>query len=283
MSSSRSIQEDLLKITEMLKNHSETPRLDAELLMTVCTNESREYLLTHAEEKLTLAQEKKLNTLVQRRIKGEPIAYILGHKEFWSLNLFVNKDVLIPRPETEHLIEWALENLPANEPLLIADLGVGSGAIALTLASERPHWKIHATDSSIRSLFLARRNAIAHQLFNIRYHWGDWCNALHTHHYNAIFSNPPYIPSNDPHLEQLKFEPRGALDGGQDGLDAIRIIISQAQNYLIPGGALIIEHGYDQEKEIITLMQQAGYENVQDHKDIAGLPRYVTGFKPNIS
>jgi release factor glutamine methyltransferase len=281
MSVGITIQEILLKTIQMLQVASDSPQLDAELLLSSVLGKSKEFFITHPQEKLKPTEEIKFNALVQRRIQGEPIAYILGHKEFWSLDLLVSHDVLIPRPETEHLIEWALQNLSTDSSLLIADLGVGSGSIALSLAVERPHWNIHATDASVKALVLARRNALAHQLFNVRYYWGDWCAALPSQQYHAIFSNPPYIASEDSHLPQLiKFEPKEALDGGNDGFDDIKIIISQSNDYLVSGGALILEHGYDQGEKIVELMRNADYQNVQDHFDLAGLSRFVTGWKP---
>lgn len=280
MSVGVTIQEILLKTIPMLQIASDTPRLDAELLLSHVLGKPKEFFITHHQEKLSPLEEIKFNALIQRRIQGEPVAYLIGHKEFWSLDLLVNHDVLIPRPETEHLIEWALQNLSADSPLLIADLGVGSGTIALSLAKEKPHWNIHATDTSAKALLLARRNALTHQLLNVRYYWGEWCAALPSRQYHAIFSNPPYIASKDSHLQKLiKFEPKAALDGGDDGLDAIKIIISQSNDYLASDGALIVEHGYDQSEQIVALMKNAGYQNVQDHCDLAGLSRFVTARK----
>lgn len=264
--------------TEKLKNYSPTPHLDAELLLMHCINNTREYIFTYPEKLLNQQETNQLENLIERRKSGEPIAYIIGYKEFWSLNLEVTPDVLIPRPETEHLIEWALIQLPEKK-LSIADLGVGSGAIAIALADERPDWEIDATDINEKAIALAKRNAKRYQLENIHFYLGSWCEPLPKKNYNAIFSNPPYIDHYDTHLAKLKFEPRYALDGGKNGLDAIKIIIPQAKNYLAPEGYLVIEHGYDQQEKIMKLFEEAGYKDIEDHVDLAGLPRFTTAKK----
>lgn len=264
-------------ITHELTGYSDTAHLDAELLVMQCIQQSREYLLTYPEKTLTQEQWQKLQELVSRRKNGEPMAYILGRKEFWSLKLEVTPDVLIPRPETEHLVEWALDNLPAEKQLYIADLGAGSGAIACALASERPQWIIHATDNSPKALEIAERNAKRHHLDNIEFFYGQWCEPLPKQDYTAILSNPPYVAEHDPHLLNLKYEPREALCGGKDGLEAINKIISQAKKYLAEGGYLILEHGYNQREKVIALMKQAGFQDTEDYNDLAGLPRFVVG------
>lgn len=267
----------LQNITERLNKSSETPHLDAELLLSKAILQTREYILIHPEKELTLAQITELEKFTQRRVAGEPIAYILGHKEFWSLDLEVNKDVLIPRPETEHLIEWALEHLPKKESLFVADLGVGSGAIAIALAKEFPQWHIHGTENNQRALAMAKRNTEHHHITNLDFFLGHWCQPLPRKDYAAILSNPPYIADHDPHLLNLKFEPQSALNGGKEGLAAFQEIIPEAKNYLRPNGYLILEHGYDQRDKVIHLMSQSGFKNIQDHKDLAGQPRFVTG------
>jgi release factor glutamine methyltransferase len=266
----------LEKTIKMLQN-SDSPHLDAELLLVKILEKPREYILAHPETALTKNQEDAWISLVKRRRKGEPMAHILGHKEFWSLDLSVSGDVLVPRPETEHLVEWLLQHLPADKIMRIADLGVGAGGIALALAHERPHWRIDAVDFSAKALGLARQNAIQHQISNVLFYWGSWCEALPIRGYHAIVSNPPYISTQDSHLSELiRYEPREALDGGTDGLDAIKIIVHQAQQYLLPGGSLIIEHGFDQKAAVFDLMTENDYQNVESHVDLAGLPRYTT-------
>lgn len=217
--------------------------------------------------------------LGERRLMGEPIAYIIGEKEFWSLHLRVTPDVLIPRPETEMLVEHALNLLPKNEKIWIADLGTGSGAIALALAWARPHWQIDATDNSPTALKAAKINTRHYKIKNIDFYFGEWCKALPQAGYHAILGNPPYIPEGAKHLQQLKYEPRESLTGGPDGLSAIKVIIKEAQTYLRTGGWLLLEHGFDQYEKIRVLMKNAGYQEVKDYKDLAGLPRMVVGKK----
>lgn len=255
---------------------SDSPQLDAELLLQYVCGLSRAQLFTHSEKTVTTAQLKKLELFMQRREQGEPMAYLLGHKEFWDLDLCVTSEVLVPRPETECMIEWILSNTPKNLPLKVADLGVGSGAIALSLAKERPNWEIHATDYSATALAVAQKNAQQHQLKTVEFFQGSWCAALPDGDYDLLVSNPPYLADTDPHLDQLSYEPRSALVAGVDGLDEIKKIILQASHVLKPSGLLVFEHGFDQEASVIQLLQRASYRDVQDHRDLAGLPRFVT-------
>jgi len=270
------IKDALEQYTEAFKAISETPRLDAECLLTYITKLSRAALIAHSETLLTEHQEGELAQLASRRLDNEPIAYIVGHKEFWGMDLAINPNVLIPRPETECLVEWILSQYPTHQKLKVADLGVGSGAIALALAKERPSWIIHATDFSQPALQLAKGNALQHHLKNVLFYSGEWCDALPDKDYDIIASNPPYIPSDDKHLKHLSHEPIEALDGGTQGLDDIKIIIHQSLDYLKKGGLLIFEHGYDQRKAILSFLQKAGYTNIKDHDDLAGLPRFST-------
>lgn len=266
-------------LIEKLKPHSDTPRLDAELFIAAIMNQPRTQLFAHPEQKLTSTQEQALKKYVTRRINNEPVAYILGHKEFWSLDFKVTPDVLIPRPETEMLVEWALENLPEKEKIHIADLGTGSGAIAIALAYERSSWIIDATDSSEEALNIAKENANWHRINNINFYCGPWCQALPEKNYHAILGNPPYISSNDTHLQNLQYEPQSALNGGNDGLGAIKIIIKEAKNFLLNDGYLVLEHGYDQSGKIIELMEQNHYREVNDFPDLANIPRMIIGRK----
>lgn len=263
------------KYTDALKSISDTARLDAEILIAWTANLTRTALFTHPETALTAAQEKKLHDLILRRLKGEPIAYLIGHKAFWDMELNVTADVLIPRPETECLIEWILENY-TDTHLKIADLGVGSGAIALALAKERPTWTVHATDYSHKALSIAKANAEKYHLKNLHFFHGAWCKALPEKNYDIIASNPPYIESHDSHLKHLSYEPIEALDGGDDGLDDIKMIIHEAKSYLKNSGLLIFEHGFDQQNIILKFLKEAGYHNINGHKDLAKQPRFVT-------
>ncbi len=278
----KSCKEILLITTQQLRESSDTPQLDAELLVMSVLKKSREYLFTHPEEVLTDETEQQIQALIQRRLTGEPIAYITGHKEFWTLDLQVTTATLIPRPETELLVEWLLQSLPQNEKLVIADLGIGSGAIALALASERPQWTLHATDTSAAALAVAKNNAQRLQINNIEFFLGSWLDALPQKKYAAIVSNPPYIKEGDPYLSNptMQYEPHHALVAGEGGLEAIQQIIQQAYQHLLPGGWLILEHGYDQKTQVLNLLEEKGYENSQDHNDLAGQPRMCVGQLP---
>ena len=267
------------KITQQLTGCSETARLDAEILLGRVLKKSRTELFSYPETLLTKKQQEKIIEFMRRRLMGEPIAYITGEKEFWSLNLRVTPDVLIPRPETEMLVEHALNLLPENKKIRIADLGTGSGAIALALARERPHWQIDATDNSPTALKVAKTNARYYKIKNINFYFGEWCKALPQVMYHAILGNPPYIPERDKHLQQLKYEPRKSLSGGPNGLSAIKVIIEEAQIYLRTGGWLLLEHGFDQFEKICALMQDVGYQEVKDYKDFSELPRMIVGKK----
>ena len=272
-----SIFEIIRKLTDQFTPYSSSPRLDAELLVGSVINQSRAQLFAYPDTVLTAAQEKQIELYTKCHIAGEPIAYLLGHQEFWSLELIVNSDVLIPRPETECLVEWVLDNMPDEKEMRIADLGTGSGAIAIALASERKNWMIDAVDNSEKALAVAKENAIRHAAHKVQFFKGEWCNALPHNAYQVIVSNPPYVANGDPHLQKLHYEPGGALSSGDDGLDAIAQIISQARNYLLPGGWLVLEHGFDQGERVIELMEKQQYSEVVDYPDLAGLPRMIVG------
>lgn len=268
-----------MNIAELLTKtlpDSTTPQLDLELLLAAVLHKPRNFLYTYPEHELAPKQVQTFLQLYNRRRTGEPIAYILGKKEFWSLELLINNKVLIPRPDTELLVTTALNQL-TNKEATIVELGTGSGAIALALAWERPNWHILATDLSIDALQLAQHNARRFQLTNIEFHYGDWCNALPRKKFDLIISNPPYIAPDDPHLqEMLKFEPRLALVAHQ-GLAAIQKIISQASQYLQTGGSLILEHGYQQQNQVHALLQNNHYCQITSYQDLAGLDRVITG------
>ncbi|EKE00582.1 MAG: N5-glutamine methyltransferase, modifies release factors RF-1 and RF-2 [uncultured bacterium] len=264
-----------MRIVELLAPSPDISRIDAEVLLAFVLNQPRSFLYSHPEYQLTPEQNEQFECLCARRLEGEPIAYILGKKEFWSLELTVNKNVLIPRPETELLVEIALNKIK-NAEAVIADLGTGSGAIALALASEHPGWTVIATDISEDALKLARHNAAQLQLENIEFYCGDWCDILPNEKLDAIISNPPYIERNDPHLEQgdVRFEPKIALEAG-DGLSELQKIIVQAKERLKVGGFLILEHGYNQSKAVQDLLAQNGYQKITVYQDLAGIDRAV--------
>lgn len=253
------------------------PELEAALLLCHLLEKPRSYLFAWPEKELTPEQQQCYMGLIERRLAQEPIAYITGQREFWSLNLEVNPHTLIPRPETELLVERSLYHLQLISQPHIADLGTGSGAIALALASECQDAQIAATDISAEALAQARENGSRLGFTQLTFHRGSWCEALPAEaSYDLIVSNPPYIEADDPHLDQgdLPQEPKLALVSGRDGLDAIRTIIQQVSTErLSPGGWLLLEHGYQQAEAVQQLLEAAGFCHIATHSDLAGLPR----------
>ncbi len=274
-----SIRNALNHGTASLGTHHEGVIFESELLLAHVLEKSRTYLHTWPERALTHAQHAAFNQLIERRVKGEPCAYIIGEREFWSLTLEVTPDTLIPRPETERLVELALERIPLTEPINIADLGTGSGAIALALACERPHCHIIATDFSADALTVAERNRKKYALENVSFRQGDWLTPLNELTFQLIAANPPYIREDDSHLNQgdLPFEPRSALVAADHGLDDIRCIIANSRERLAANGWLLIEHGYDQADDVTQLFTQHGYHNITAHHDLSRQPRVVCG------
>lgn len=262
---------------------SDTPRLDAELLLSHVTGLSRTSFRAWPERGVDARQAETFEQLVSRRLLGEPIAYLLGHQEFWSLSLKVSPSTLIPRPDTECLVEGALSlPLPANARVL--DLGTGTGAIALALASERPDWQVSACDCVAEAVVLARENAQALGLAVtvVQSHWFD---DLAPGRFDLIVSNPPYIEEGDQHLAQgdVRFEPGSALVSGVDGLDDIRDIVSRAPDWLAGRGWLLVEHGYDQARAVQALFRARGFESVESRKDYGQNDRMTLGRWPGES
>ncbi|WP_447780840.1 peptide chain release factor N(5)-glutamine methyltransferase [Stenotrophomonas riyadhensis] len=259
-------------------------RHEAELLLLHVLDRPRSWLFAHATDPLATADQAAFEALLARRVAGEPVAYLTGRRGFWTLDLEVDPATLIPRPETELLVELALERLPPERTLQLADLGTGSGAIALALASERPQAQVLATDASPGALAVAARNAARHELRNVRFAEGgyDWYAPLQGARFDLIASNPPYIASDDPHLEQgdLRFEPATALSSGVDGLDDIRRIVDGGQAHLLPGGWLLIEHGWDQGAAIRALFEAVGFTDVQTVQDLEQRDRITLGQRP---
>lgn len=214
-----------------------------------------------------------------RRLDGEPVAHITGSREFWSLELRVTTDVLIPRPETELLVEQALKHIPINQAVDIIDLGTGSGAIAIAIATERPRANVFATDSSAQALAIATSNATTHKLQTIEFIHSDWFKSLETKQFDVIVSNPPYVAHDDPHLAQgdVRFEPVSALAAGPDGLDDIRTLCADSIAHLKPGGWLVIEHGFDQGLAARGLFEEAGLKNVATYRDLSTNERVTEG------
>ncbi|EPG2416496.1 peptide chain release factor N(5)-glutamine methyltransferase [Stenotrophomonas maltophilia] len=259
-------------------------RHEAELLLLHVLERPRSWLFAHATDPLAAADLAAFEALLARRVAGEPVAYLTGRRGFWTLDLEVDPATLIPRPETELLVELALERLPQDQALQLVDLGTGSGAIALALASERPQAQVLATDASPGALAVAARNAARHELRNVRFVEGghDWYAPLQGARFDLIASNPPYIASDDPHLAQgdLRFEPATALASGVDGLDDIRRIVDGGQAHLLPGGWLLIEHGWDQGVAIRALFDAAGFTEVQTVQDLEQRDRITLGRRP---
>lgn len=249
--------------------------LEADLLLTEASGLGQSQLLAWPERRLSPAQQQTLEVLLRRRLAGEPMAYLLGRREFWSLELRVSTATLIPRPETETLVEQALIALPKDAPLLVADLGTGSGPIAAALAHERPQWLLLGIDQSADALAIAALNRAQLQLERVYLMQGNWSAALGSGSADAVVSNPPYVRADDAHLAQgdLRFEPRAALVSGADGLNAIRAIIADAPRCLKPGGLLAIEHGWDQGPQVRALMQQQSLREIETLRDLAGQER----------
>lgn len=254
-------------------------RLEAELLMAAVLERPRGWLYAHGDEPAAVASAAAFAGLVERRAAGEPLAYLVGTQGFWTLDLRVTPDVLIPRADTERLVELALQRLDAHRPARVADLGTGSGAIALALASERPLIRVTATDASAAALAVARANALRLGIDNVVFAEGDWTAALGADRFELIASNPPYIRQADPHLAlgDLPHEPASALASGADGLDAIRIIVARAPMHLERDGWLLLEHGYDQGAAVRALLEAAGFRSVETAQDIEGRDRVGIG------
>jgi release factor glutamine methyltransferase len=272
------ITQILQHATEQLKQTSDSARLDSEILLAYTLNESRSYLYTWPDKQLTPEQASQINELLNRRHNGEPIAYIVGQQEFWSMPLKVTPDTLIPRPETELLVELALQKIPADSKQHILDLGTGSGAIALAIAKERSACQVTGVEHSRQALVIANENAQQLGIRNVSFMHGHWFSSLdNSQRFDLIVSNPPYIACADPHLSQgdVRFEPETALSSGSDGLDDIRWIADGARRFLKTGGWLFMEHGYDQGPTIESLLSEYHYKNIIDHKDLAGLARVV--------
>ncbi len=253
--------------------------IDAQVLLAHVVGRERSWLVAHRDDALTRAEADAFAALVARRRAGEPVAYLVGQREFWGLMLTVTPAVLVPRPETETLVELVLDRLPDDRPVRVLDLGTGSGAIALAIASERSRAEVVAVDVSTAALAVARGNADALGLRHVTFRESDWYADVGAAPFDVIVSNPPYVAAGDPHLAQddLRHEPRGALVAGVDGLGALRTIVAGAPARLVPGGALVVEHGYDQAEAVQGLLRAAGFDNVVGRRDLAGIVRVAAG------
>ncbi|SIS93437.1 peptide chain release factor N(5)-glutamine methyltransferase [Neptunomonas antarctica] len=268
---------EVLKLAQRLEDVSDSPRLDTELFLCHVLEKPSSYLMTWPEKELTEAKVQRFYQCLERRQRGEPVAYILGMQAFWTLDLEVSADTLIPRADTEVLVETALNLLP-NIPLRVADLGTGTGAIALALASERSAWDVWGCDRIIGAVELAKRNQTRLGLAHVTFVQGSWLEPLEGR-FDMIVSNPPYIDQADEHLQQgdVRFEPLSALVAGEDGLSDIRHIITASCQYLAEGGWLLFEHGYQQATAVRSLFSEEGYSDVVTYQDYAGNDRVTLG------
>lgn len=269
-------------VAECRQRHREldspSAALDVDLLLCHVLQQPRYYLYAHDGERLTEEQQQQLDVLLARRQSGEPVAYLIGEAEFWSLKLAVSPATLIPRPDTELLVEWLLETLPAEAALKVLDLGTGTGAIALALASERPAWQLTGVDSQRAAVELAASNAQRLAL-DVEFLHSDWFAAVSGRRFDVVVSNPPYIAEDDQHLTGpgVKYEPSSALVAGADGLDDIRRIVATAPAFMSPGGVLLLEHGYRQAEAVADILRGGGFVDVETRRDYGANPRATLG------
>ena len=261
------------KATERLSNCSDSARLDAEILLCQSIDVQRSYLFAHPEDTLDELSCGRFEDLLQRRMLGEPMAYITGLREFWSHGLLVSPATLVPRPETELLVELTLREIPLTADWQILDLGTGSGAIAVAIAAERQLCQITATDISADALAIARENVRQASLGNVTCIVGDWTEPVAAQRFRVIVSNPPYVCADDDALQSLKYEPLSALVSGKDGLDAIRILARDCAVLLESDGLLLMEHGADQQGDVASILAAERWQNIACHNDLAGEPR----------
>lgn len=275
------LRETLNHAISILSLTSSSPRIDAEILMAKALNVSRAYLYTYPEAPIHADVESQFQTLLDRRVAGMPIAYLTGKREFWTVSLTISEATLIPRPETELLVEKSLALLNGREKIKLLDLGTGSGAIACAIAQSRPNWHITACDISTEALETAQRNASELGLTNISFIQSDWFQSITEDNFDAIVSNPPYLAQDDPHLTQgdLRFEPKLALVSGPNGLESLQWIIEQSYNRLRKHGLLMLEHGFEQRLAIEKRLSSIGYQNIQCWQDAQGHDRVTCAKK----
>lgn len=275
----RTIESLLTEAAESLAAISESPRLDAEVLLCHCLQKPRSYLRAWPEKTPEAQQLADYRHCIEKRRQGLPVAYITGRREFWSRDFLVSPEVLIPRPDTELLIELCLELMPYDKPCKLIDLGTGSGIIAVTLATERPLTEVVACDRSAAALATARRNAEHHRSDNIRFIQSNWFEAINETDFDLVVSNPPYIAADDPHLQQgdVRHEPDSALIASEQGLRDIRQLAEQAKHHLKAAGHLLIEHGYNQQHAVQAIFRANRYQQVTTHTDLGGNPRVTSG------
>lgn len=273
MPNEKTVADFLKEAKDSLKDLA-TAKIDAELILSFVLKKDRSFLFAHDDYVLNQNERLHFHRLLNKRKKGYPVAYILKKQPFWTLDFYVDQNVLIPRPETEMLVEYILQEFSSAEKLKILDLGTGSGVIAVSLAKEKPNWQIWALDISLKALKIARKNARNNNVKNIKFVGGSWKNEkLFTNFFDVVVANPPYIRDDDPHLKDLSFEPIGALVSGKDGLDDIRIITKNAKTFLRKNGLLLFEHGFDQKTDVMNILKANGFKNVIDFPDVFGNDR----------
>ena len=272
----QTIESAVKDATERLRAVTDAPRLEAELLMARAINMPRSFLFAHPEDELDEASLGRLYDTVERRLAGEPMAYITGIREFWSMELAVSPATLVPRPETELLVDVALCDIPRRAEWQVLDLGTGSGAVALAIGRERPSCYITATDISAEALAAARENANRNNIGNVEFLQGDWIGPVAERRFEVIVSNPPYVRDDDEALAKLGAEPMLALKAGAEGLDAIEVLARGCPAIIMAGGLLVLEHGADQETAVAALLKAHGWANIRCYQDYSGLPRVTS-------
>lgn len=283
MSGSERIDALVADAATQLQSISDSARLDAELLLARSVDMPRSYVFAHPDEELDSAAIDRFRKALARRVAGEPMAYICGEKEFWSMRLMVSPATLVPRPDTELLVEQAIGRVSRHQPMRVLDLGTGSGAIALAIARERPLCQVTASDISVDALAVARQNARQLDIANVEFLQGSWTEPVAGRRFDVIVSNPPYIASGDTALASLTFEPVTALESGADGLRDIRIIATTAANVLADFGCLLLEHGFEQAAAVAEILHGSGWVDVHCMTDMSGLPRITTAKRPTQS
>ncbi len=277
-----------LQLAPELERISDSARLDIEIILCHILQKNRTWLFTWPDKKLDEAQQKIFNDFFLRRKNGEPVAHVIGQREFWSLSLAVNNSTLIPRPDTELLVEVTLELFAHDQPDQVRnclDLGTGTGAIVLALASEKPRWQLLGVDKSAEAVALAEKNRGQLDFNHVTIHQSDWFTHIELRAFDVIVSNPPYIDPQDPHLEQgdVRFEPRSALIADNHGLADIDLIVHKSWNYLRSDGWLLVEHGYDQGEAVRKLLRARGFVAIETRRDLGGNERVSLGKKPQES
>lgn len=280
------IQQALQHARQILSAHAapeagESTDIDAQVLLCHVLQCNSAYLMTWPEKDLDENQAASFSQLIAQRKQGFPVAYLTGQREFWSLCFSVDNSTLIPRPETETLVEFILQKFADRKNLKLLDLGTGTGAIAIAIASEKPGWNIFASDVSEQALALAEKNSAQHKTANTRFIHSDWFSNIDEQHFNIIVSNPPYIAENDPHLQggDVRFEPKSALTAGETGMDDIEHLCAQAKNHLQKNGWLIVEHGYNQAQRVANCFTENTYAQIEQRNDLSGHTRMTAGKK----